>query len=124
MDEYQEIRPHIKEFERRVWFEGGLADYIRKAKVKGHCGKAGGYEVLAWAIAGRVMITISKGFVNKDWVSVMVAEDGDRSTMGLHERSMDEQAMITALKAVADNWKGLKPERRVTLDILVGWGDS
>ena len=115
LSEYESVRPHIKTFEERIWF-GGLSEIVRESNNRGHRGTCGDLEVMLWSMAGRTMITLRDE--NGRWLSLMVATDDDRSTMGLHERSIDVPLIDKWLRHVADfwDWTGVVPDDSVTLD--------
>lgn len=116
-DEYENVRPHIKTFEERIWFSG-LSEIVRESNKRGHRGTCGDLEVMLWSMAGRTMITLRD--IKGRWLSLMVATDEDESTMGLHERSIDVLLIDEWLRHVADfwDWTGIVPDDSVTLDIL------
>ncbi len=117
-DEYDLIRPAIKQFERDVWFGKGLFEHVNGTTKRGQSGMAGGLKVLVWTCAGRTMITFHDD--QGDWLSLMVAEDSRTPTMGLHMRSIEPETIEQWLYRVNANWSGVKDDDGVTLDILAG----
>ncbi|WP_437310113.1 hypothetical protein [Sorangium sp. So ce388] len=93
------IQRAAKDFERAVWF-GGLAEQVRAAEHRGW--RAGfqiageKHDVLVWSCAGRVVFTIEPADESRH-ISVICAEDGGESTMGIKGIMATEQQAIAML---------------------------
>src|SRR3989344_3337969 len=100
----KDIDKAVKDFERTVWF-GGLQEYIQKAEWKGHSANAYGVKVMAYAMAGRVMITMEKGNAT---VTVITAEDEKHSVMGLQSVDATLFQAVQLLKEAARNYQHIR----------------
>ena len=113
-DEYAWLRPHIKRFEQVVWF-GQLFRHVNSTACRGQVGEVDGLSILIWTCAGRTLITIRDA--GGDWLSLMVATDQSaKSTMGLHQRSVDDVRLIEWLYRVMHFWHGVVDSDAVSLD--------
>jgi hypothetical protein len=108
------VQRAAKEFERLVWF-GGLQPQVRAAEHRGF--RAGfevageKYDVLSWSCAGRVVFTIEPADESRH-ISVICAEDEDRSTMGIQGIYATEQQAIAMLSGACAAWgRGMRFER-------------
>jgi hypothetical protein len=108
------VQRAAKDFERAIWF-GGLQKQVRAAK---HRGLRAGfeiagekYDVLAWSCAGRVVFTIQPDDELRH-ISVICAEDGSESTMGIQGICATEQQAIAMLAGACTAWnRGMTFER-------------
>ncbi|MGK3981204.1 hypothetical protein WMF38_56935 [Sorangium sp. So ce118] len=108
------VQRAAKDFERDIWF-GGLAEKVRAAE---HRGWRAGFEitgerhdVLVWSCAGRVVFTIEPVDESRH-ISVICAEEGEESTMGIKGICATEQQAIVMLLGVCAAWeRGMRFER-------------
>jgi hypothetical protein len=108
------VQRAAKEFERVVWF-GGFAEQVRTAKHRGLRASfdvAGEHhKVLVWSCAGRVVFTIEPDDESRQ-ISVICAEDEDRSTMGIQGVFATEQQATAMLHGATVAWtRGMRFER-------------
>lgn len=108
------VQRAAKELERTVWF-GGLAEQVRAAELRGFraafeiAGEK--HDVLVWSCAGRVVFTIEPADEGSH-VSVICAEKGDQSTMGIHGIRATEQQAVAMLSGACAAWSsGMRFER-------------
>lgn len=101
------INNHVKMFDKRVWF-GGLQKLVQKCETKGMSAthsiptkNIGKVKVLAYAMAGRAMVTLD---AKKCSITVITAEDEDRPRMGIQGIDATELQAIELLDSVMDAW--------------------
>lgn len=101
MKEDADFRPHVKRFERVVWY-GKLFEHVNGTNARSQKGTADGLNVLVWTCAGRTLITIRDN--QDDWLSLIVAEDsGERFTMGVQAMSVSMSTAIQWMQRVGNN---------------------
>lgn len=115
--DYETVAPHIKRFERDVWF-GGLQALARNAKTKGTSAEANGLKLLCFTMCGRAMMTIDEPDAS---VTTITEEDSSESRMGLRGIDATADRAVELLIKVRRLWKAgalkVKDDRGVTLAI-------
>lgn len=112
--ELEAIIPAIEKFEQEIWFKAGVKGQIKLARERGQSGTAGRFNVVMHTCAGRTMITLLDG---NQWLTLMVAQDSEKLTMGLHERSIPASEIVSWLEHAANKWDGVTDDKNVVLDI-------
>jgi hypothetical protein len=85
----------IKLFEKRFWQQGGFYKLMQTTRQRGHRADKEGRTVLAYSLAGRVMVTITP--INKDTPSISIIYDesspegrsGMQSVYGTEQEALD-----------------------------------
>jgi len=96
---YAETELMCREFQNRVWFDGGLARFIRSQPTKGLSGqfdiigqpvKKKGYKAVCLSMCGRFLITLHAPETQiadyakpETWISFITEEDSDMHRMGI-----------------------------------------
>lgn len=102
----ERVRAEVREFDRGVWF-GGLQKAVRASRTKGLSAKEpvssplGPVKVLAFAMAGRAMITLDAATCS---VTVITAEDDTEPRMGIQGIDATEAEALALLLAVRTAW--------------------
>ena len=117
-DVFKTIKAFIRVFEEKIWFPS-LQPYIQQAEYKGHSGETNSTKIMAWACAGRVMITL----VDKDnaqiQVTLIAIEDEKSHRMGLQSVYATEKEAIDLIWDAIINWpqNGLKVDKNVGIGV-------
>jgi hypothetical protein len=114
-ESYERLKVAVKDFEREVWFNG-LQDWINAESQRGmadsktvwdHLLGEDCVEMLTYAIAARVMITLQRRGI---FLSVVVAEHGTENSMGIQGLHATEAEAMELLQVAQDQWKaGRRP---------------
>lgn len=91
----------VADFEREVWYGGGLQSYAQRSDTKGHTMKTPSVQASLYVIMGRVLVT----FKNTEgaFVTVITAEDEHRqNTMGVQGIDATAGEAITMLRLFTD----------------------
>lgn len=111
----RELSPLVKEFERRVYLDGGLVAAIDACAVRGMSGILGDITMRTFTMAGRVMVTIEQGDSS---VSVLAAQGENPPRMGLHSIEGSILAAGELLGRVCDMWHSagiMQPDTEVRI---------
>lgn len=129
-DEYQAIcascdRIHVKvkDFERDVWFNGGLQEAVVSRSDRGLSGKGNGWDVLVWTAAGRTLITL-RAENSHEFITLITAEDEepyarrdcgneDMGPMGVQGYGCTEETATRLLEAAIGNFPEVQPDENV-----------
>ena len=112
---YERLKIAVKAFEREVWLDGLQACVDAESKrgmsscrtIWEHLLGEEPVEMLTYTIAARVMITLQRRGV---FLSVVVAEHGTESTMGIQGLHATEAEAIELLQVAQAQWKaGRRP---------------
>jgi hypothetical protein len=117
----KEIFESVVEFSNMIWIPK-IRPYIQKAEYKGHERTHPTFKIMAYAMCGRVMVTIQDRYGQADErnkfgganVSLIGAEDGDGG-IGLNALCATKQEAIGLIKSACNRWRDLEPEPDVRI---------
>lgn len=110
----------VKEFERDVWFNGGLQQRVQKETVRGLKASGEDFEALLYSTAGRVLIALTDT-ESKQFITVITAEDEkpyerkelsgseDMGPMGIQELNCTEGTALRLLETAMMKFPDVVP---------------
>lgn len=120
------ITTKVKDFERDVWFKGGLQEHVQKQTDRGLKAETTEFEALLFSSAGRVLITLTDT-ESKESITLITAEDEkpyarreltgseDMGPMGIQGLDCTEDAALYLLELAMANFPTAVPAPNVSI---------
>lgn len=117
-ESFNRIHARVKDFERDVWFNGGLQQTVVDESHRGLSGAGDWYEVRVWSAAGRTLITLEET-ATQEFVTLITADDEkpyarrehghDMGPMGIHGHCCTEDTAMRLLDAAIADFPSIVP---------------
>jgi hypothetical protein len=116
----ERITAKVKEFERDVWFNGGLQKRVQQETVRGLKAEGPDFEALLYSSAGRVLITLTD-VESQQFITIITAEDEEpyarselsgsdsMGPMGIQQLCCTERTALYLLDMAIAKFPDVKP---------------